>query len=85
MAFIVFVIAWLILVVIFISTRGESETSSLARFLAWLCLGVVVLTALDTMFTASFWASVGMIGSPHLFAGKKISKRMTYALQKETN
>jgi len=74
MAFIVFVIAWLIILVIFTSTGGEPEPGSLAQFLGWLCIGVVVLAALYTMFTTSFMGGVGMIGSLVFFSVNKDKK-----------
>jgi hypothetical protein len=63
MSFIIFVIAWLTLLGIFISTKGKAEENPLA----WLCLGVIFLAALYTMATISFMAGVGMIGSLAVF------------------
>lgn len=66
MSFIVFVIAWLTLLVIFISTKGKAEENPLA----WLCLGVIFLAALYTMVTTSFMAGVAMIGTLSFFTVK---------------
>lgn len=66
MSFIIFVIAWLTLLVIFISTKGKAEENPLA----WLCLGVILLAALYTMVTTSFMAGVGMIGTLSFFMVK---------------
>lgn len=71
MPFLAFVIAWLGLLVIFISTGGKPEANSLATTLWWLCMIVVVVCGLYTMFTVSFWGGVAMIGSLHFFAVKK--------------
>ena len=66
MSFIVFVIAWLTLLVIFISTKGKAEENPLA----WLCLGVIFLAALYTMFAISFRAGLAMIGTLSFFMVK---------------
>ena len=63
MSFIIFVIAWLVLLVLFISTGGEPEKDSPAMILSWLCIGVIFLVALYPMFTISFRAGLGMIRS----------------------
>ena len=70
MSFIVFVIAWLILLILFISTGGEPEKDSPAMALAWLCICVIFLAALYTMFTISFRAGLAMIGTLSFFMVK---------------
>ena len=71
MAFIVFVIAWLLLLVVHLTTAGEPEENSPAQYLAWLGIVVVFVFAIYTMITASFMAGIGMIGSLALFQVRK--------------
>jgi hypothetical protein len=70
MPFIIFIIAWLILLVLFLSSGGEPEKDSPAMVLGWLCIGLIVLVALYTMFEVSFRAGLGMIGTLYFFTVK---------------
>lgn len=71
MAFVIFAIAWLIILVIHLAVGGDFEDESPARYLGLLCVGVVFLCAIYTMVTASFIAGVGMIGSLAFFTVSK--------------
>ena len=66
MSFIIFVIAWLTLLVIFLSTKGKAEENPLA----WVCLGAIFVVALYTMFAVSFRAGLAMIGTLGFFMVK---------------
>ena len=71
MAFVIFAIAWLIILVIHLAVGGDFEDDSPAKYLGLLCVGVVFLCAIYTMVTASFIAGVGMIGSLAFFTVSK--------------
>jgi len=71
MAFVIFAIAWLIILVIHLAVGGDFEDDSPAKYLGLLCVGVVFLCAIYTMVTANFMAGVGMIGSLAFFTVDK--------------
>ena len=71
MAFIIFIIAWLSLLVIHLTTPGEPEENSPAQYVAWLAIGVVFVCAIYAMVTVNFLAGIGMIGSLALFQVRK--------------
>jgi len=71
MVFAVFFIAWLVLLVLFISTGGEPEANPLTAALGWLCIAVVFGCAVYAMSTGSLRGGVAMIGSLAVLAVRK--------------
>jgi hypothetical protein len=71
MAFVIFVIAWLMLLVIHLARGGDFEEDSPAKYLAWLAIAVVLACAIYTMVTVKFIAGVGMVGSLAVFQVRK--------------
>jgi len=71
MAFVIFAVAWLIILVIHLAVGGDFEDDSPAKYLGLLCVGVVFLCAIYTMATVSFMAGIGMIGSLAFFTVRK--------------
>lgn len=63
MVFIIFIIAWLILLMIFTTSRGKIEDNPLS----WLLIGVIVLCAVYSIFAVSILAGLSMFGSLSAF------------------
>jgi hypothetical protein len=79
MAFVIFVIAWLLLLVIHLARGGDFEEDSPAKYLAWLAIAVVLVCAIYTMIKINFMAGVGMVGSLAVFQVRKNAERNSSA------
>lgn len=79
MAFVIFAIAWLVLLVMMVIEKNVTEPPewlpTVGTFLAGLCLGVILLCAIYSMFTVSFRAGLAMIGSLAFFSVSRKSFR----------
>ena len=67
MLYVIYAIAWLVLLASALTTGNLEEGSPLR----WVCVGVVMLCGIFAMLTGNWRAGVGMIGSLAFFAVKK--------------